>query len=251
MAKTYTVKQLSRLAGVTIRTLHYYDEIGLLEPSSVGGNGYRYYGEEALIRLQQILFYRELEMPLDDIRQIVDRPDFDVLAALETHRAALQTEARRLRRLLRTIDRTTHHLKGSISMNPKALFEGFSEEEQQKYAEEAALKWDPEIVRASNKRWKAYSPHEQKRILEEGKGLYGDLAAVMSRGAASSQVQNLVGRWHAHLRNFWSPSDEQLLGLADLYNDDPRFRDNYEKAAPGLAAFMREAVNVYVKNRKK
>ena len=136
-------------------------------------------------------------------------------------------------------------------MNPKGLFEGFSVEEQEKYAEEAAQRWDPETVRASNKKWKSYSDAEKKKILAEGNALYTDLAAVISKGAASKAVQTIVTRWHKHLQYFWSPNDDQLLGLADLYNDDPRFKANNEKIHPGLAEFMREAVTVYVKNRKK
>jgi DNA-binding transcriptional MerR regulator len=96
----FTVKQLSNLAGVTPRTLHHYDQIGLLKPSRVGENGYRYYGEEALVRLQQILFYRELGLPLDDIRKIVGRHDFDVLAALEQHKTELAARRARLERLI-------------------------------------------------------------------------------------------------------------------------------------------------------
>jgi DNA-binding transcriptional MerR regulator len=251
MARTIvTVKQLSDLAGVTIRTLHYYDQIGLLKPSSVGANGYRYYEEAALYRLQQILFYRELEIPLDKIKRMMERPDFDVLASLESHRSALQAEARRLQRLVRTVETTKNHLKGRVNMNPGALFDGFSEAEQQKYAQEASEKWDAKTVKASNDRWKAYSPAQKKRILEEGQAIYGDLAAAMPKGAESKQVQAIVARWHAHMKCFWSPTDGQLLGLADLYNDDARFRTNYEKVSPGLAGFMRRAVQVYVRNRR-
>jgi hypothetical protein len=97
---------------------------------------------------------------------------------------------------------------------------------------------------------KARSFSEKRRILDEGSALYAELAAVMSRGPASREAQAIMGRWHTHLQHFWSPSDEQLLGLADLYNEDPRFRSRYERMAPGLAAFMREAVQVYVKGRK-
>lgn len=239
------------MAGVTVRTLHHYDEIGLLKPSSVGGNGYRYYKEEALYCLQQILFYRELDMPLNDIKKIMGRRDFDVLSALQMHKSALQAEVQRMNRLIQTVDKTINHLKGKKKMNPKGLFEGFSEEEQEQYAEEAAQKWDAEAVRVSNKKWKAYSDDEKKRILAEGKALYTDLAAVMPKGAASKEVQAIVARWHKHLQYFWLPIDEQLLGLADLYNDDPRFRANYEKIHPKLAEFMREAVKVYVKSHKK
>ena len=136
-------------------------------------------------------------------------------------------------------------------MSQKGLFEGFSEEQQEKYAQEAEKMYDPETVRASNKKWKAYSATEKETILAEGKSIYVDLSAVMSKGAASKEVQAVVARWHKHMQYFWSPNDEQLLGLADLYNNDPRFRDNYEKVAPNLSEFMRDAVKVYVNKRMK
>src|SRR5512139_3903243 len=109
----FTVKQLSRMAGITPRTLHYYDEIGLLKPSRVGANGYRYYGDDALLRLQQILLYRELDMPLEDIKQIMGRRDFDVLNALQEHKQELGKRIVRLERLIATVDRTIDHLKGN------------------------------------------------------------------------------------------------------------------------------------------
>jgi DNA-binding transcriptional MerR regulator len=246
----YTVKQLSKLAGVSVRTLHYYDEVGLLKPSSLGGNGYRYYEEEALLRLQQILFYRELELSLGEIKAIVSRPDFDVQTALRSHKQALQGRVERLKHLIQTVDNTIDQMKGNETMNAKGLFEGFSEEEQEKYAQEAEQMYDPATVRASNRRWKVYSSAEKERILAEGKAIYADLAKAMPKGAVSAEVQAVIARWHQNMQYFWSPNDEQLLGLADLYNDDPRFKANYEEVHAGLAGFMREAVKAYVKNRK-
>jgi len=136
-------------------------------------------------------------------------------------------------------------------MSQKGLFKGFSEEEQEKLAQEAEQMYDPATVRESNRKWKSYSEVEKETILAEGKVIYSDLAAVVSAGAGSREVQAVIARWHKHMQYFWSPNDEQLLGLADLYNDDPRFRDNYEKVAPNLSEFMREAVKVYVGGRKK
>src|SRR5512145_2057948 len=164
----FTVKQLSKLAGVTPRTLHHYDAIGLLKPSRVGDNGYRYYGEESVLRLQQILFYRELGIPLEDIKKIMERRDFDVMGALRSHKEALQKQVARLNRLIHTVDNTINHLKGNTIMSEKSLFEGFSEEEQEKYAAEAEELYGAENVRASMQKWKAYSPDEKKRIMEEG-----------------------------------------------------------------------------------
>ncbi len=246
----FTVKQLSKLAGVTPRTLHHYDAIGLLKPSRVGGNGYRYYGDEALLRLQQILFYRELGLPLEDIRQIMGRRDFDVLGALYSHREALQKQAARLDRLIATVDHTIHYLKGEQPMNDKGLFEGFSEEEQEKYALEAEQLYDAETVRASNRRWKAYSAEKKQEILEETKSIYLDMAAVMPKGAASAEAQAIVERWRSNMDYFWTPDLEQLLALANGYNNDPRFKANFDKIHPGLAEFMREAVKVYVEGQE-
>jgi DNA-binding transcriptional MerR regulator len=246
----YTVKQLSKLAGISIRTLHYYDQIGLLKPSSVGANGYRYYGEEVLLKLQQILFYRELDLSLDDIKAIVDNPEFDVLTTLRSHKEALQGRVERLKHLIQTVNNTIDHLKGNENMNAKGLFEGFSEEEQERYALEAEQMYDPETVRTSNHKWMAYPPAEKERILAEGKTIYADLVTAIPKGAASTKAQALIARWHQNLQYYWSPNDEQLLGLSDMYNDDPRFRTNFDKMHPNLAGFMREAVKVYVKKRK-
>ncbi len=246
----FTVKQLSRLAGVTPRTLHHYDAIGLFKPSRIGANGYRYYEQESLLRLQQILFYRELELPLDEIKKIMGRRDFDVLAALQGHRQALNRQVNRLNRLIQTVDNTILHLKGKSAMSAKELFQGFTEEEEQRYTEEAMQMYDPETVKASAKKWKAYTPAEKQRIGAEGIAVYTDLLAAQSKGAASAEVQSAIARWHRHIEYFWIPDDEQLLGLVDLYNDDRRFRRNFDKVSPELAEFMREAVKLYVHKRK-
>jgi DNA-binding transcriptional MerR regulator len=247
----FTVKQLSKLAGVTPRTLHHYDAIGLLKPSRVGDNGYRYYGEESLLRLQQILFYRELGIPLEDIKKIMGRRDFDVLGALHSHKDALQKQVTRLNRLIHTVDNTIDHLKGNNAMSNKAYFEGFSEEEQEKYAAEAEQMYDPETVRESNRKWKAYSPAKKEAILAEGNAIYTDMIAAMPQGAASQEVQSIVERWRKHMDYFWTPKLEQLLALVNGYNDDPRFKANFDKMHPQLAEFFREAVKVYIANHKK
>jgi len=247
----FTVKQLSKLAGVTPRTLHHYDAIGLLKPSRVGDNGYRYYGEESVLRLQQILFYRELDIPLEDIKKIMGRRDFDVLGALHSHKDALQKQVARLNRLINTVDNTINHLKGNNAMSNKAYFEGFSEEEQEKYALEAEQLYDPETVGESNRKWKAYSAAKKEAIMAEGKAIYTDMIAAMPKGADSKEVQGIVERWRKHMDYFWTPKLDQLLALVNGYNDDPRFKANFDKMHPQLAEFMREAVKIYVANSKK
>jgi len=247
----FTVKQLSKLAGVTPRTLRHYDDIGLLKPSRIGENGYRYYGEEALLKLQQILFYRELDFPLDEIRRIMGRRDFDLLGALQSHRQALQKKAARLSQLLVTVDNTIQHIKGEKLMSQKGLFKGFSEEEQENLAQEAEQKYDPATVRESNRKWKAYSKEKKDAILAEGNKIYVDMIAAMPKGASSVDVQTIVERWRSHMDYFWTPNLDQLLGLANMYNDDPKFKANFDDMHPKLAEFMLEAVTVYVERSKK
>jgi DNA-binding transcriptional MerR regulator len=247
----YTVKQLSHLAGITPRTLHYYDEIGLLTPSRVGDNGYRYYGEEALLTLQQILFYRELDMPLENIKTLISRRDFEVMSALEGHREALRQRITHMERLIETVDHTILHLKGKKKMSQKQFFEAFSDEQQAEYEKEVMQKYDPATVKASAKKWKAYTAAEKQRIGEEGQAAYEALLAAMPHGAASAQAQTAVELWRHQVEYFWIPNDEQLVGLAELYNTDPRFKANFDKIDPGLAEFMREAVKAYVKGPRK
>lgn len=245
-----TVKQLSQLAGVTTRTLHYYDEIGLLEPESVRANGYRYYGDDSLLKLQQILFYRELDLPLENIKQIMGRRDYDVLEALESHKQSLGQRVDRLERLVRTVDDTILHLKGQKEMSKEQLFEAFSDEQQEEYARQAEQMYDPATVRESNRKWKAYSAEEKQRILDEGGQIYTDMVAAMPKGADSPEVQAVVERWRRHMDYFWTPNPDQLLALAEGYNDDPRFKANFDKIHPDLAAFMGAAVRVYVDGKK-
>ena len=136
-------------------------------------------------------------------------------------------------------------------MSDKAYFEGFSEEEQEKYAAEAEQLYDAESVRESNRRWKAYPAAKKEAIMAEGRAIYTDMIAAMPRGAASQDVQAIVERWRRHLEYFWTPNLDQLLALATGYNDEPRFKANFDKMHPQLAEFMGEAVAVYVQNQKK
>jgi DNA-binding transcriptional MerR regulator len=245
----YTVKQISKIAGVTARTLHYYDEIGLLKPGRIGENGYRYYSDESLLQLQQILLYREMDLPLDQIKHILQTRDFDPIHSLEIHRYELKRKIIHLEELIATVDHTIEHLKGNENMEPQKLFSGFSEEQQAEYEKEAMNLYDPRTVKESNQRWRQYSAEKKQQILDEGNQVYVAFLKAMPAGPESDAAQECVSRWRRHIENFWSPRDEQLLGLADLYNDDPRFKKNYDRLDPNLAEFVREAVKVYVGRR--
>jgi DNA-binding transcriptional MerR regulator len=245
----FTVKQLANLAGVSARTLHYYDEIGLLKPDRNPENGYRIYARPALLRLQQILFLRELGFSLEAIQGILDQPGFDLLPALEQHRQALKERQERLERLLLTVERTILHLRGGIEMDNKELFEGFSEEKQKEYEEEVRQRFGEEKLHQSQQRWGSYSEERRRQIMEEGGENYRLLVAAMPYGPASPQAQEGVARWHQHLRYFYEPTTEILLGLADGYNDDPRFAAFFERIHPDLADFMRQAIKIYCEGK--
>ncbi len=244
----YTVKQLSDLAGVSVRTLHYYDEIGLLKPSRVAGNGYRHYNDDALLRLQQILFYREIGLELLQIKEILDSPDFDLLEALEAHRAVLQERIGRLHALVGTVDNTIRHLKGEAEVSKKQLFKGFSEKKQKQYEREARLQYGPEKVNESVANWASYSKQQKEAILEEGGEIYLDLVKAMKAGKTGedAEVQAIVRRWHQHIRYFYEPTLEILRGLPELYNTNPDFVAFFEKIHPDLAAYIQQVVPVYV-----
>lgn len=243
--KTYTVKQVAQLAGVTVRTLHHYDKIGLLTPAQVGENGYRYYAEGDLLRLQQILFYRELGLELAHIKRILDQPGLDLVSALQTHRYRLQARQLQLERLIRTVDATIMYLIGDISMNDKKLFEGFSEEKQQEHEQQAIENWG-DGAKESIKLWNSYSQEQQARILAEGGEIYQDIAHHMSAGAQSAEVQAGLARWHQHLRNFYEPTFDILRGLGNTYNEHPDFNATFTTIHPDLPAFLQQAVNHYV-----
>lgn len=244
----YTVKQLSDLAGISVRTLHYYDEIGLLHPSRVGANGYRYYDDAALLRLQQILFYREIGLELMQIREILDSPEFDLVSALRSHRNVLADKINRLQNLVSTVDSTIMHLVGGADMNKKRLFQGFSEEKQKQYEREARLQYGPEKVNESIKRWNSYSKAQQETIKEEGGQNYLDLAKAMKAGktAESEEVHTILRRWHNNLRYFYEPTLEILRGLGQLYNTDPEFMAFFQQIDPDLPAYLQETITQYV-----
>ncbi len=244
----YTVKQLSDLAGVSVRTLHYYDEIGLLAPTKVGTNGYRYYDDEGLFRLQQILLYREIGLELAQIKDILDRPDFDLLAALREHRAALQEQIDHLRELVATIDTTLLYLTGEADMSKKALFEAFSDEKQKHYERVARLQWGPEIVNESVRRWNGYTQAQKDAIRAEGSQIYTNLAEALEAGksAHSAEVQAILRRWHNHLRHFYEPTTDILRGLGEGYRSHPDFVAFFTRLHPDLPDYLAEAITQYV-----
>jgi len=245
-AKAYTVSRLAKMAGVSVRTLHHYDAIGLLAPSARTEAGYRLYGEPELLRLQQILFFKELDMPLDEVRQVLDDPGFDQVAALEHHRQSLQRRMERLTRLLRTIDRTIGRLtEDDMTLTDEELYEGFTPVQIEEYKREAREMYDPALVEESERRVKKMSRAEWKAVGAEGEAVTTALAALADREPGDVEVQKLIARHHAWIENFYPCSAEVYRGLGRGYAEHPKFRAFYEKYRPGLADFMSAAMTHY------
>jgi len=247
----YTIKQLADLAGVSRRTLHHYDEIDLLKPSEKGANRYRYYDDQAALRLQQILFYRELGLSLAEIQQILDRSGFDLLNALQAHKIELHKRVARLNRLIETVDKTILHVQGEKKMSDHEIFAAFTEEQQEEYAQQARQRWDPKVVDQSMKLWKSYSPEKKQQIMDEGQAIYVDILAHMQAGEApdSPEVQECLVRWHQHMRYFYEPGWGVLRGLGEMYASSPDFRATFEKMHPDLPDFLNQAVQVYTQGK--
>ncbi|MBN1121055.1 MAG: MerR family transcriptional regulator [Anaerolineae bacterium] len=245
----YTVKQLADLAGISVRTLHYYDEIDLLPPSTVEGSGYRYYDAGAVLRLQQILFYKELGLSLKEIKGLLDAPDFDVLTALEMHKKRIEQKAGRIRGLLQTVENTIQHLKGTQPMSDSDLFKGFDEAQQEEWEKEVVERWgaDNPATIQSKQRWGSMSDAQKAEILSEGQAITLGLAELIDRDPDDPDVQALVARQHKWIGNFYDCSLEMLEGLGLMYTTDPRFAENYSRHHPDLPQFFYEAIKVYVK----
>ena len=207
----YTVSQLATLSGVSVRTLHHYDEIALLKPASIGLNGYRYYGREELLRLQQILFHRELGLSLEEIRQAIDTPGFDRAAALRDQREKLVAEIARLRELAKTIDHTLSDLEGGKIMSEKSMYRGFDAESRERndaWAIERYGKWARLGIETRDEIMNGWTPAEREANRNEAGAIYGDLAAGLSEGLAadSERVQGVVLRLHSAASKAWTRS---------------------------------------------
>lgn len=244
----FTVNQLAKLAGVSVRTLHHYDEIGLLKPSLRGENRYRFYGKEELIRLQQILLYKELDIPLVQIGEILDDPAFDVMLALEQHKASLQVRVGKINQLLHTIDQTIFQLKNQTQkMNYDELYKGFSKEQAEAYEREATERWGEQVAE-SKERIKNMTKAEWGALMQEGEDINAALVKLMNLPVENEQVQTLVKRHFAMIGQHYTITPEIYKGLAEMYVADERFTAYYDKHAPGLAAFLSEAMLFFVKH---
>jgi len=241
----YTVGRVAALSAVTIRTLHHYDEIGLLSPSGRSASGYRIYEESDIERLQQILFYKELGFDLKEIATIVDDPGTDALGHLRRQRTLLLARIERLGAMVDAIDYEMEARTMDIRLTPEERLEVFGEFCPEDYAEEAEQRWgETEAYRQSQRRVSQYTKEDWHRLKAEGEEVQGRLAAALDAGLApdSEEAMAAVEVHRQHIsRWFYECSYEIHRGLTEMYVSDERFRSHYDTQTPGLAAFIKEA----------
>lgn len=242
----YTVNKLAKLSGVSVRTLHFYDEIGLLKPAYYGENNYRYYEEEQLLFLQQILLYRELGFSLSDIQKIVTSADFNKIDALISHKDVIMQNIGRNQQLLKTIDKTIAHLRGNLKMKEEELYYGFDSESQKQY--ESELMQDgivaPELMDEYREKISKWTKQDKANFIQEGKNINYELIYAIENNLdpSSDEVQGIVSRHHAWVG--WNPTKEKYIGLTQLYQT-PEFKEFYNKLHPKLLDFIVEAMKFF------
>ena len=249
----YTVKQLAQLTGLTPRTLRYYDAIGLLRPGRDQENAYRLYGSAEVDRLQQILLYREMGLPLEVIGQLLDTPGFDRETALREHLRQLQNQRKRLDTLIRTVSRTLSTIEGGNSMSDQEKFEGMKQraiaENEAIYGREARERYGEQAVDNSCQRVAGMTEKEWSQMKEEEAGYQAALLrAIQSGDPAGPDAREACQLHRAWLLHYWTPemmTERAHIGLVEGYSHDERFTAYYEKIAPGCAGFFVQAIRAY------
>ena len=243
----YTVKQLAQVANVSVRTLHHYDKIGLLKPAFLSDKGYRFYQRDELLRLQQILFYKELEIPLAEISKILNASSFSIVDSLKFHRSQLKNRVEHMNVLLETVDKTIQSIYEDKEMKDSELYQGFSAEEAPFIRAEAIEKWgqtevdgsEHNIMQLGKKGWQAHQ--------KDADDIYQSLADLIEQESNSPQVQLLISKMHKNLCLYWDISPMAFKELGAMYVEDERFTQYYDKFKPGLALFINKAIDDYVK----
>ncbi|WP_026576635.1 MerR family transcriptional regulator [Bacillus sp. UNC438CL73TsuS30] len=247
----YTVQKLGKLAGISTRTLRYYDEIGILKPARINSSGYRIYGQAEVDRLQQILFYRELGVSLDNIKKIVTAPSFDGALALREHREKLLEKRAQLEVLIANVEKTIALTEGRIDMSDQEKFEGFKQrmidDNEKKYGAEARSKYGNDAVEKSNAKVKNMTQEQYQEVTALEQRVRETLAQAFATGDPAGELAQKAANLHQQwLTYYWSEySKEAHAGLAQMYVDDERFKAYYDKEQPGTAEFLRDAIRIY------
>jgi DNA-binding transcriptional MerR regulator len=247
----YSAGKLSKMSGISARTLRYYDEIGLLKPVRTLSSGYRIYGQAEVDTLQQILFYRELGFPLNSIKRLLTAPSFDRDKAFQTHLSELKHKRERLDLLIRNVTKSIAAMKGATFMTDHEKFEGFKQslvdENERKYGAEIRTKYGDAAVDETNARLKGltqeqYDESERLRLAME-EALKAAFESGDPAGEPARQACDLHRKWLCVFYPKYSKAYHK--GLAEMYVSDERFRANYDKLAPGCTEFLRDAINIY------
>ncbi|GIH13729.1 MerR family transcriptional regulator [Rugosimonospora africana] len=242
----YSVGQVARYAGISVRTLHHYHEIGLLTPRGRTATGYRRYGGSDLERLQQVLFYRELGFPLEEIAAILDDPGTDAQAHLRRQHTLLNKRIDRLRTMVTAVERAMEAEKMGVSLTPEERFEVFGENDPAQYADEVEQRWgETDAYKQSQERMKSYTKDDWVTIKAEGEEATRRFAEAMASGepAAGQSAMDAAEAHRQHIeRWFYDVPYAMHRCLAEMYVADPRFTANYEEVAPGLAQYVRDAI---------
>lgn len=248
----YSIKELSEIAGISARTLRYYDKIGLLKPAHVRESGYRYYGGKELELLQQILFYKERGMRLEEISEILYGGDFDIMTALYSHLEELERQQARVERMITTVKKTIASMKGEIIMSNEEKFESFKKDMIQKneemYGEEIRSKYGDEEVEASNQKMMNMSKEEYEnfRALEEEIKESLKAAVQAAESPKEESGKKITGLHKEWLHMTWKQyTPEAHKGIAQMYEADSRFTQYYDEEVPGCAGFLKEAINYW------
>lgn len=239
------------MAGVSTRTLRYYDEVGILQPARINSSGYRIYGSKEVDRLQQILFYRELDFSIDKIKEILDSTDFDELRALTTHREQLLNKRKQLDLLINNVERSIQAKEGRLKMKDNEKFEGFKrnllDENERKYGKEVREKYGEETVKASNDKFMKMTKEQYEEFEKLSIEVLDTLEAAMETKDPAGDLAQKACELHKKWLTFtWKDySKEAHAGLAQMYVDDERFTAYYDKRKPGMAEFLRDAILIY------
>ncbi|MEV6205495.1 MerR family transcriptional regulator [Streptomyces sp. NPDC051771] len=239
----WSIQEIARKAGTTSRTLRHYGELGLLEPSRIGANGYRYYDEAALVRLQRILLLRELGLSLPAIAEVLEGQR-DTSAALRTHLALLQQERERIGRQIEAVRTTLHKTERGERLMAEEVFDGF---DHTRYEAEVTERWGRDAYERGDRWWRSLGEAEKKEFMETQAAIARDFGAAAAAGLAadSEEVQALALRQYEWLSVTTAPTKEYLIGLGQMYVDDPRFTKNYDKHGEGTAVLVRDALTVW------
>lgn len=247
----YTVQKLARLAGISTRTLRYYDEIGLLKPARLNSAGYRIYGFAEVDRLQQILFYRELGVGLDEVKRIINAPDFDRFAALKEHRQKLLEKRQQIEQLIANVEKTIASAEGGTKMTDKEKFAGFKQkmvaDNEQKYGKEIRAKYGDKQVDEANQKVLGMTKEQYAEVQKLAADLMESLKAAMAAGDPAGELAQKTADLHRQwLSYYWGSYDKAAhAGLAQMYVADERFTAYYDQVQPGAAVFLRDAILIY------